>query len=71
MEEHPKQLTAAQQEAQIILRDLLRRLKEPESKYYARYGKWVARHSKLDEFCFQCIRPNVWRFLDGRWNLDA
>jgi hypothetical protein len=71
MEEHPEQLTAPQQEAQTTLKDLLKSLTEPNSKYYARYGKWIARHPKLDKFCFQCIRPNVWRFLDGKWDVDA
>ncbi|KAF2691130.1 hypothetical protein K458DRAFT_412445 [Lentithecium fluviatile CBS 122367] len=71
MEELPEQLSTAQLEAQRILRDLIQKIKEPDSKYYARYGKWISRHPKLDEFCFRCVRPNVWRFLDGKWNVDA
>ncbi|KAF2632108.1 hypothetical protein BU25DRAFT_325384, partial [Macroventuria anomochaeta] len=71
MNDLPSQLLPAQIEAQEILRHLLSKLKEPESKHYVRYGKWVERHPRLDDFCFRCIRPQVWSYLNGRWNLDA
>ncbi|CAI6240669.1 unnamed protein product [Periconia digitata] len=67
----PGNLSLAQQEAVDVLQHLLAKLKEPGSKYYERYGGLVERHADLDEFCFSCIRPYVWRFLEGRWNLDA
>jgi hypothetical protein len=51
---------------------MLAKLKEPGSRYYSRYGKWVERHTNLDEFCFACVRPTVWTFLSKeKWNLDA
>jgi hypothetical protein len=65
------QLSPAQVEAQQILRHLLSKLKEPESKYHGKYGKWVERHPRLDDFCLRCIRPQVWSYLNGRWSLDA
>ncbi|KAF1956169.1 hypothetical protein CC80DRAFT_548467 [Byssothecium circinans] len=71
MEDFPVSLSASQQEALEVLRRLLGKLKEPGSRYYSRYGKWVERHGKLEEFCFQCVRPSVWRFFDAKWNLDA
>ncbi|XPS74861.1 hypothetical protein M3J09_006976 [Ascochyta lentis] len=71
MNDLPAQLSPAQIEAQQILKHLLSKLKDPESKYYGRYGKWVERHSRLDDFCFRCIRPQVWSYLNGRWSLDA
>lgn len=71
MNDIPIQLSPAQSEAQDILSHLLSRLKEPESKYYTRYGEWVERHPRLDDFCFRCIRPQVWSYLNGRWSLDA
>ncbi|KAH7080416.1 hypothetical protein BKA63DRAFT_590963 [Paraphoma chrysanthemicola] len=46
-------------------------LKDPNSKYHLRYGKWLAKHPRLEEFCFRCIRPQIWTFLHGRWSLDA
>ncbi|CAO2650618.1 Nn.00g019100.m01.CDS01 [Neocucurbitaria sp. VM-36] len=67
----PRELSSAQLEAKQILAHLLNRLKETESTYYNRYGKWVERHPRLEDFCFQCIRPQVWTFLGGRWSLDA
>ncbi|KAF2131561.1 hypothetical protein P153DRAFT_429832 [Dothidotthia symphoricarpi CBS 119687] len=67
----PDQLSPAQVEAMKILTHVLEKLKEPDSKYYARYGKWVERHQKLDDFCFRCVRPQVWTFLGGRWSLDG
>lgn len=65
------QLSTAQSEAQHVLRHLLSQLKDPGSIYYARYSKWVDRHPRLDEFCFRCVRPQVWSYLNGRWSLDA
>jgi hypothetical protein len=67
----PAEFTQTQLEAQEILAHLLGRLKEKDSKYYGRYGKWVERHSRLEEFCFSCIRPHIWKYLQGRWSLDA
>ncbi|KAL5116574.1 hypothetical protein ACEQ8H_005570 [Pleosporales sp. CAS-2024a] len=67
----PADLTTAQLEAKKILTHLLQRLKDTDSKYYPKYGKWIERHSRLDDFCFRCIRPQVWSFLNGRWSLDA
>ncbi|KAH7095856.1 hypothetical protein FB567DRAFT_460932 [Paraphoma chrysanthemicola] len=71
MFDYPAELTPAQLEAQTILTHLLERLKAPTSKYHARYGKWLVKHPRLDEFCFRCIRPQIWAFLHGRWSLDA
>jgi hypothetical protein len=71
MFDYPTELTSAQLEAKTILSHLLERLKEKDSKYHARYGRWIARHPRLEEFCFRCIRPQVWTFLYGRWSLDA
>jgi hypothetical protein len=71
MNDLPSQLSPAQVEAQQILKHLLSKLKEPSSKYYTRYGKWIERHPRLDDFCLRCIRPQVWSFLNGRWSLDA
>jgi hypothetical protein len=67
----PSDFTSAQLEAKKILAHLLERLKEEDSKHYPKYGKWVERHPRLDDFCFRCIRPQVWTFLNGRWSLDA
>jgi hypothetical protein len=71
MYDYPVDLTPAQAEATEIFTHLLETLKEKDSKYHAKYGKWVERHPGLREFCFQCIRPHVWTFLNGRWSLDA
>lgn len=71
MNDLPAQFTPAQVEAQDILKHLLSQLKEPESKYYARYNKWVDHHPRLDDFCFRCIRPQIWPYLNGRWSLDG
>jgi len=71
MFDYPAELNNGQQEAKKILAHLLEILKEKDSKYYARYGKWVERHPRLGEFCFRCIRPQIWTFLNGRWSLDA
>ncbi|PVH93951.1 hypothetical protein DM02DRAFT_634114 [Periconia macrospinosa] len=71
MSDFPENLSPAQHEAVDILQHLLGKLKEPGSRYYERYGGLVERHASLDEFCFSCIRPYVWRFLEGRPNLDA
>ena len=71
MSDLPHELSPAQHEAKQILAKLLSRLRETDSKYYPRYGKWIERHSRLEEFCLQCIRPQVWSFLQGRWSLDA
>ncbi|KAH4108291.1 hypothetical protein HBI25_177630 [Parastagonospora nodorum] len=67
----PADLSVAQLEAKKILAHLLERLKDEDSKYYAKYGKWVERHPRLEDFCFRSIRPQVWGFLNGRWSLDA
>jgi hypothetical protein len=67
----PAEFTPAQLEAKQILAHVLSRLKERDSKYYRRYGKWVDRHARLEEFCFSCIRPHIWKYLQGRWSLDA
>jgi hypothetical protein len=71
MFDYPAEFTNAQLEAKKILAHLLTTLKEKESKYYSRYGKWVERHPRLEEFCFRCIRPQIWTFLNGRWSLDT
>lgn len=71
MFDYPAELTPAQLEAKTTLSHLLERLKDPTSKYHARYGKWLAKHPRLKEFCFRCIRPQIWVFLHGRWSLDA
>lgn len=71
MNDLPIQLTPAQVEAQEVLKHLLSKLKDPESTYYSRYGKWVERHPRLDDFCFRCVRLQVWTYLNGRWSLDA
>jgi hypothetical protein len=71
MNDLPVQFTPAQLEAQNILKHLLSKLQKPESKYHARYGKWIDRHPRLDDLCFPCIRPQVWAFLNGRWSLDG
>lgn len=71
MNDLPTQLSPPQTEAQEILRHLIAKLKDPRSRYYARYGKWVERHPRLDDFCFRCVRSQVWSFLHGRWSLDA
>lgn len=71
MGDSPPKLSAGQIEAQEVLRHLLSRLKDPESKYYARYGEWVERHPRLDDFCLLCIRPQVWTYISGRWSFDA
>ncbi|KAJ4380634.1 hypothetical protein N0V86_003993 [Didymella sp. IMI 355093] len=71
MDNPPARFTPAQLEAQNILKHLLSKLQERESKYHARYGKWIDRHPRLDDFCFRCIRPQVWVFLNGRWSLDG
>ena len=71
MNDLPSQLSPAQLEAQQILQHLLSKLKDPESRYYARYGRWLERHPRLDDFCLRCIRPQVWTYLNGRWSLDA
>ncbi|KAF2637030.1 hypothetical protein P280DRAFT_407964 [Massarina eburnea CBS 473.64] len=70
MEEFPGELTRSQLEALEVLQHILSKLKDPSAKWYARYGKWVERHKNLDEFCFRCTRSSVWKFLDGKWNLD-
>jgi hypothetical protein len=67
----PTDLTLAQLEAKKILAHLLESLKEKDSKHYERYGKWVEGHPRLEDFCFRCIRPQVWTYLHGRWSLDA
>ncbi|KAF3053093.1 hypothetical protein E8E11_005799 [Didymella keratinophila] len=71
MNDLPTQYTPAQLEAQDILKHLLSQLKQPGSKHYPRYGKFVARHPRLDDFCMRCIRPQVWTFLSSRWSLDG
>lgn len=65
------QHTPAQLEAQCILKVLLSKLNEADSKYCSRYGKWVERHPRLEDFCMRCIRPKVWTFLSSRWSLDG
>jgi hypothetical protein len=67
----PADFTLAQLEAKKILTHLFDRLKEKDSKYHERYGKWVEGHPRLEDFCFRCIRPQVWTYLHGRWSLDA
>lgn len=71
MSDFRENLSFPQKEAVEVLHHLLGKLKEPESKYYERYGPLVERHANLEEFCFSCVRPFVWRFLEGRWSLDA
>ncbi|KAF1911893.1 hypothetical protein BDU57DRAFT_523985 [Ampelomyces quisqualis] len=67
----PTDFSPSQLEARKILHHVLSSLKDQESKYYPKYGKWVERHSRLEDFCFQCIRPHTWTYLSGRWSLDA
>lgn len=67
----PPELSSAQLEAKAILANLLKRLQDTDSKYSARYGRWVERHPTLEDLCFRCVRPPVWAFLQGRWSLDA
>lgn len=71
MYDPPEELSPAQIEAKKILVHILEKLKDTDSDYYARYGRWAARHPGLSEFCFNCVRSQVWAFLDGRWSLDA
>lgn len=71
MHDLPVELSTAQLEARKILLHLLERLKDQDTRYYKRYGKWVENHSHLDDICFRFIRPQVWNFLNGRWSLDA
>ncbi|UPX11052.1 uncharacterized protein EKO05_0001676 [Ascochyta rabiei] len=71
MNDLPLQLSPAQVEAQQILKHLLSKLSEPESRYYEKYGRWAERHARLDDFCLRCVRPQVWAYLNGRWSLDA
>ena len=71
MYDYPAEFTTAQLEAKKILSHLLTIIKEKDSRYYHRYGKWVERHHRLEDFCFRCVRPQVWTFLRGRWSLDA
>ncbi|KAF1364963.1 hypothetical protein EJ07DRAFT_58130, partial [Lizonia empirigonia] len=63
--------TPAQIEAQQILNHLLSKLKEPNSRHHDKYGKWVSRHPRLDDFIFRCVRSQVWTYLSHRWSLDA
>jgi hypothetical protein len=67
----PVEFSLAQLEAKKIIIHLIERLQDEDSKYYPKYGKWVERHPHLEDFCFRCIRPQVWTFLNGRWSLDA
>jgi hypothetical protein len=67
----PTDFSPAQLEAKKILHHILSSIKDPESKYYPKYGKWVERHPRLEDFCFRCIRPHIWTYLSGRWSLDA
>ncbi|KAL6703247.1 hypothetical protein ACN47E_010035 [Coniothyrium glycines] len=67
----PIQVSAAQTEAKEILAHLLEELKDPGNLYYDRYGAWLERHPRLDDFISRCVRPSVWTFLRGRWSLDA
>ncbi|KAH7385753.1 hypothetical protein BKA66DRAFT_415843 [Pyrenochaeta sp. MPI-SDFR-AT-0127] len=67
----PAEFSSAQLEARTILIHILNEMKDTESKYFPRYGKWVQRHPGLEKFCFQCVRPQVWAFLQGRWSLDS
>jgi hypothetical protein len=71
MYDPPDELSPAQNEAKKILVHILDSFKDMDSKYYAKYGRWAERHKSLSEFCFQCVRPPVWAFIDGRWSLDA
>jgi len=71
MFDYPVDFNNAQLEAKNILAHVLTTLKEKDSKYYPRYGKWVERHPRLEEVCFRCIRPQVWTFLNGKWSVDA
>ncbi|KAH8727576.1 hypothetical protein GQ44DRAFT_90141 [Phaeosphaeriaceae sp. PMI808] len=63
--------TPAQLEAKNILAYLFDKLNDQDTIYYQRYGEWIQRHPDLAKFCFQCIRPQVWTFLNGRWSFDA
>lgn len=71
MHDLPVELSTAQMEAKQILLHLLERLKDHDSKYYKRYGKWAEYHPHLDDICFRFVRPQIWTFLNGRWSLDA
>ncbi len=67
----PHELSSTQLQAKQILAQLLSRLKDSDSIYHDRYGQWVESNPKLEDFCFQCVRPQVWNFLQGRWSLEA
>ncbi|KAL5431232.1 hypothetical protein PMIN07_007271 [Paraphaeosphaeria minitans] len=56
--------SSAQQEAQHILEHLLTKLQDPQSKYYARYAKWILRHPNLVPFSMDCVRPQVCHALE-------
>ncbi|KAF1970252.1 hypothetical protein BU23DRAFT_538232 [Bimuria novae-zelandiae CBS 107.79] len=71
MEELPEELTPTQQEAQHVLQCTLTKLLDPRSKYCSRYSRWIQRHTNLAEFCFRCIRPQVWEALQQGLNYDS
>ncbi|KAH7414207.1 hypothetical protein DE146DRAFT_750369 [Phaeosphaeria sp. MPI-PUGE-AT-0046c] len=67
----PTELTPTQLEAKHILKHLLQKLQNSDSRHAARYSAWIARHPHLPDLCLRCVRPQVWTFLSGRWSLDA
>lgn len=71
MHDSAEVLSSAQLEAKSILSGLVQKLSEPDSKYYTKYGTWIERHPRLEDFCFSRVRPQIWSFLNGRWSLDA
>lgn len=52
-------------EARNILSKLLSELKEPESRYKPRYGKWIEKNARaeLEEYIFGCLRAEVLTYL--------
>ncbi|KAJ4354580.1 uncharacterized protein N0V89_006317 [Didymosphaeria variabile] len=64
MEGMPEALSPAQQEAQHILQHMLQKLQHPQSKYHARYAKWIERNPNLASFCLTTVRPPVWNALE-------
>ncbi|KAK7193920.1 hypothetical protein DPSP01_012740 [Paraphaeosphaeria sporulosa] len=64
MDTTPESLSPAQQEAQHILKHLLTKLQDRQSKYHARFAKWILRHPNLVPFSMDCVRPQVWHALE-------
>lgn len=52
-------------EARQLLSELLAQLQNPDSRHYARYGKWIEKHgaSKLEDQIVSFLRPEVSTYL--------